>query len=335
MSTNSPLVTVLMPVYNGARYLGEAIESILNQTYTNFEFLIIDDASTDDSVEIIKSYRDSRLRFVENSENLGQAETMNRGLRLALSQYIARMDQDDISLSLRLEKQVGFMENNPQVGVCGTWMKYIGYGNSVLELATKDDLIKIKLLTTQNLAHPTVMIRNSVLNEYNLRYNGEYSPAEDYDLWVRMSDYCSFANLPEPLVKYRLHENQGSKIAEKRQSGSSNRVRRRLIESMKVHLENNDLLIHNKVFCGEDTDSLTVGEVFSYLMRLHCANRQSNIFEPVAFDEFIRSNWERFIIDLNLRIRSKIPRFMFLPRTSFWNARDRVNLLSSYFHLFI
>ena len=335
MNVPSPLVTVLMPVYNGEKYLCEAIESILNQTFTDFEFLIIDDASTDESVQIVKNYKDNRIHLIENDQNLGQAGTMNRGLHLARGKYIARMDQDDVSLSSRLRKQIDYMEHNFQVGVCGTWIKYIGYKDNVLNLETRDHLIKIRLLTNQSLAHPTVMIRKRVLDDYNLHYDGRYSPAEDYDLWVRMSEYCSFTNLPEPLVRYRLHQNQSSEIGAKRQSDSANRVRSRLIEDMGVHIKNNDLPIHNKVFCGEDSGSVTFGEVFSYLMRLHYANRQNNIFQPVAFDEFIKSNWVRFLADVDLRFRAKVFKQLFLPRASFWDLGDRFNYFLDLFYRYM
>ncbi|SVC41049.1 uncharacterized protein METZ01_LOCUS293903, partial [marine metagenome] len=115
VESNLPLITVLMPVYNGAKYLNEAIDSILNQTFQNFEFIIIDDGSTDDSVKIIKSYDDNRIRLVENRNNLGQSETLNKGLSLTRGKYIARMDQDDISMPERLKKQFEFMENNSDV----------------------------------------------------------------------------------------------------------------------------------------------------------------------------------------------------------------------------
>jgi len=327
VNSKTPLVTVLIPVYNGAKFLGEAIESILNQTLEDFELLIIDDGSTDNCVDIIRGYHDSRIRLVENDKNLGQAETMNRGLHLAKGKYIARMDQDDVSLSSRLRKQVAYMENNLQVGVCGTWIKYIGYKDDVLNLETKNHLIKLRLLTNQSLAHPTVMIRRSVLDDYNLKYDGRYSPAEDYDLWVRMSDYCSFANLPEPLVRYRLHENQGSEIGMKQQSDSANQVRSRLIESMGLHLQHGDLLIHNTVFCEEDPCSLTISEVFSYLMRLHYANQQNHVFQLVAFDEFIKSNWLRFMANVDLRIRVKGLKQLLVPRASFWGIGDRLTFL--------
>jgi glycosyltransferase involved in cell wall biosynthesis len=321
-----------MPVYHGSKFLDEAIESILNQTFTDFEFLIIDDESKDNSLDIIRSYDDERVRLVENKKNLGQASSLNKGIKLACGKYIARMDQDDISIPFRLQKQVEFMENNLQVGVCGTWLEYIGHKDGVLCLETEDDLIKIKLLTNQNLAHPTVMIRKSILDDYNLMYDGNYSPAEDYDLWDRMFEYCDFANLPEPLVKYRLHEDQGSELNAKRQFDNAHEIRRRMIQRMGLRMNPNDLNIHNKIFCGYKHFQITISEAFNYLSRLNKTNHRNNIYNQVAFDKFIELNWQKFINKFNLRIRYKIPRLILLPRTSFWNTRDRVSLIRSYIY---
>ena len=122
----NPLVTVLMPVYNGEKYLKEAIESILNQTFKDFEFLIINDGSTDNSVKIIQSFNDLRIRLIHNESNIGLIKTLNKGLKLSNGKYIARMDCDDVSLPKRLSVQINFMEKHPEIGVCGSWVKIIG-----------------------------------------------------------------------------------------------------------------------------------------------------------------------------------------------------------------
>ena len=119
MESNLPLITVLMPVYNGAKYLNEAIDSILNQTFSDFELLIIDDGSTDQSIDLIKAYNDPRIKLIVNKKNIGQSATLNKGLELARGKYIARMDQDDISMPERLKKQMGFMDEYPKFAVPG------------------------------------------------------------------------------------------------------------------------------------------------------------------------------------------------------------------------
>ena len=128
------LVTVLMPVYNGTRYLREAIDSILKQTFEDFEFLIIDDASTDESANVILSYSDKRIRFVQNESNVGQVRCQNIGLDLARGKYIARLDQDDSSLATRLHRQVDLMESEHRLAVVGTWMSKVDDNGHEIDL---------------------------------------------------------------------------------------------------------------------------------------------------------------------------------------------------------
>ena len=317
-----------MPVYNGAKYLNEAIDSILNQTLTNFEFLIIDDESADESVRIIKSYDSRRIRLVENKKNIGQSATLNKGLILARGEYIARMDQDDISMPKRLEKQLKFMEDNPQIGVCGSWLQLIGKYKGIAESETEDDLIKIKLLTNQNLAHPSVMIRKQILEKYKLNYNVSYMVAQDYDLWVRMFDYCSFANIPEPLLQYRIHKNQNSKKAGERNLVESNRVLKYLLKKMTLQLNDSELIIHNKIFSGIGVDSLLISEVFQYLMRLRSSNLREKIFESIAFNEFLKLYWRRFMFFQNHKFLYWFSVFLFFRPVQFFKVvKNRMSLI--------
>jgi glycosyltransferase involved in cell wall biosynthesis len=200
------MVSVLMPVYNGERYLREAIDSILKQTYTVFEFLIINDGSTDKSVDIIQSYSDPRIRLLHNEGNLKLITTLNRGLELAQGKYIARMDCDDISLPERLKEQVEFMEKNEHIGVCGTWVKTLILGLSLsVRYPTEPEEIKAQMLFRTAIAHPTVMMRTSLVKQYRLQYSSKYLHAEDYELWSRCSLLFPLANIPKFLLKYRIH----------------------------------------------------------------------------------------------------------------------------------
>ncbi len=218
MNSQTPLVTVLMPVYNGSRYLDEAIESILNQTFMDFEFLIIDDGSTDDSIKIIRSYRDSRIRLVENENNLGQSTSLNKGINLALGEYIARMDQDDISLPERLEEQINYFKNHTDISVLGTWWKAIedGEGNKIYkELRLPEDpdtcAFWMYFYGNQPIAHPCSMFKKNEIKELG-GYNEYYKVAQDLELWLRaLLNKLKFANVPKFLFHYRLHQNQGSK----------------------------------------------------------------------------------------------------------------------------
>ena len=212
MNKKSPLITVLMAVYNGEKYLREAIESILTQSYTDFEFLIINDGSSDRTEEIIVSYNDERIRYIKNDKNLKLIASLNKGLDLAKGEYIARMDADDISLPNRLEKQVKFMENNPEVGLLGTCVRTIGLeDNFDIKYMEGHDQIRLKLLFDNYITHPTVMLRSEILKKNNLKYP-DLLHTEDYALWVLLSNYAKIEILPEILLHYRCHGNNISEL---------------------------------------------------------------------------------------------------------------------------
>src|ERR1035438_6976532 len=206
--TGAPRVTVLMPVHNGAPYLREAMASILSQTFADFEFLIVDDGSSDPSAEIIRSFRDPRIRLVSNGANLGLVETLNRGMLLARGCYLARMDCDDISHPERLALQVSYMDMHDDVAVCGSWIKAFGSQRFVKRYPLTDDHIRAHLLFENALAHPSVMMRRDVFILERLFYDGNHAQAEDYELWTRVPGSFKFANLDRILLYYRKHRQQ-------------------------------------------------------------------------------------------------------------------------------
>jgi len=213
MSLENPKVTVLMPVYNGEQYLREAIESILTQSFTDFEFLIINDGSTDSSVEIIESYDDPRIRLIHNEANLKLVATLNKGVDLARGEYIARMDCDDISLPQRLAKQAAFLDANLSCSVIAVKIILVGANKNVIgewkgdrKSATPMQIYR-RLPRINCIAHPGVMMRKSVVSKY--RYNPVRRHAEDYDLWLRLlSDGYGIDKINESLLEYRVHIGQ-------------------------------------------------------------------------------------------------------------------------------
>lgn len=227
-----PLVSILMAVYNGESFLAEAIESILNQTFTDFEFIIINDASTDTSVDIIQKHKDSRIRLINNENNIGLTKSLNKGLKLAEGKYIARMDADDISLPQRLERQVKFMEDNPEVGICGTWLQLIGQQERIIKHPVDHQDILTFMFKNNGIGHPTAFIRKDLFIEQHLFYDENYTAAQDYDLWVRASQKIRLANIPEVLVKYRIHSSQVSIAKLQQQRHFAFRARRPLIYSL-------------------------------------------------------------------------------------------------------
>lgn len=203
-----PLVSVVLPVYNSSSHLRAAVKSILKQTYQNFELIIIDDGSRDNSYQILKSINDPRIILKKHSKNLGIVQTLNDGLNLCRGKYIARMDADDLAEPDRFAKQVNFLESNPQVGVVGSWIRVFGKQNYVWKTLEHHQELKVKLFAESAIAHPSAMIRRSVLIKNNLRYNPKYQYVEDYELWIRLSRVANLANIPKVLLHYRTHNNQ-------------------------------------------------------------------------------------------------------------------------------
>jgi glycosyltransferase involved in cell wall biosynthesis len=229
MSMNlKPLVSVLMPVYNCAEYISDAVESILVQTFRDFELIIIDDCSTDETKAIIQSYDDPRIRLVEKPRNSGYTDSLNAGIVMAEGTYIARMDGDDIAEKDRLRVQYEFLEKNREIGVCGSWYSIIGSGERIV-VPTEADDIKIAALEYNPIAHPTVFLRRSLFTDYKFAYNRDCEPAEDYDLWCRMFPFTKVVNIPANLLRYRRHSDQVSVVKSEKQQTISSSIRLMLL----------------------------------------------------------------------------------------------------------
>lgn len=206
----SPKVTVLTPVYNRERYVAAAIESILAQSFTDFELLLIDDGSTDGSVEIMRTYTtDPRVRLVCNGDNLGEPKTRNRGIDLARGEYIAMLDSDDWAYPTRLEKQVAFLDSHRDVAVVGAWVTEMDETGRSLRrikiLPVSPGELQSRLLFRSCYHHSSIMARTAVLREY--RYREQYTVSPDFDLFVRLARKHKLANLPKILVCRRTHAN--------------------------------------------------------------------------------------------------------------------------------
>jgi glycosyltransferase involved in cell wall biosynthesis len=210
---NPPAISVVMSVYNGQVFLSEAIESILRQTLRDFEFVIIDDGSTDGTAEILSAYanRDERVRVFRH-KNKGRAESLNIGMSFARGQYIARMDADDIALRDRLQEQYEFMQCHPEVGLLSGAYERIGRDGQLLDIVRpplRDDQIRLTMLRTSAMCHPAVMMRKEIAL-LSGGYRASLLDADDYDLWLRMSEHTQMANLENTILRYRVHPKQAS-----------------------------------------------------------------------------------------------------------------------------
>lgn len=196
-------VSVVMPVYNGKLYLDEAIRSILGQTFSEFEFIIINDCSTDNTSEIINHYQDSRIHHVQLVENKGIINALNIGLAHTRGEYIIRMDADDIAYPDRIEKQVQYMDQFPEIGVSGSGVEYFGKRHGIVKAQERHADIVWSMLYGSPFYHPTVIMRKKILIDHGIFYPKEFLHAEDYALWYEMMDKTRFGNIQEPLLKYR------------------------------------------------------------------------------------------------------------------------------------
>ena len=214
-------VSALLCTYNTPEsYLREAIESVLKQTFPDFELIVLDDGSTSADIErIVKSYADSRIRFYKNGCNLGISATRNRLIDLANGEYLAVIVHDDISLPQRFEKQIAVLDANPNIGIVGGQVKFIPAGK-VKKRPIDNENIKISLMQQCVLVHPSCMIRKSVLEKTGIRYEERFTPAEDYALFCRLIPHTDFYNIPDILLLYRKHKKNTSAV----QSAKLNRA---------------------------------------------------------------------------------------------------------------
>ncbi|MDO3722574.1 glycosyltransferase [Marinobacter sp. chi1] len=212
---NVPLISVVMSVYNGEEFLRDSIESILNQSFKDFEFIIVNDGSSDHSGEIIESYCDSRILYIKNENNKGLIDSLNKGIGFARGKYIARQDADDVSLENRLERQVDYLEKNADVCVLGCGLEMIDENGNFISNwihPTGINVVRWNLLFNNCVAHSSSVFRRDIVEKIGF-YSKEYKYAEDYDLWSRVSRFHHVENLSEPLQKYRIHPDAVSSIS--------------------------------------------------------------------------------------------------------------------------
>jgi len=292
MNTQKPLVSVVMCNYNTKEeYLRSAIESILRQTYEHFEFIIVDDASPGNDVEVIQSYRDPRIILLRNEHNRGVAYSCNRGLALAKGEYIARMDADDIALPYRLEKQVAYMEKHRDVDILCAQAKLIGSRHGVFAPnLTRPDRMKTALFFGCPIVHPTVMFRASFIKEHGIRYK-ENTMAEDYELWSRCIRVARIREYPHVLLHYRVHAAQISTASHGLQTQSANEVRETMLGWLGIVPDQREALVHYH-FC---TDSLspdvTLRKLHGWANRLLQGNEDHRVFDQQHFTRDVMENF--------------------------------------------
>lgn len=292
-----PAVTVLMPVYNGERYLADTMHSILSQSYRDFEFLIVDDGSTDQSLAIVESFNDPRIRIVQNPERMKLSGALNRGIQESTGAYIARMDGDDIALPDRLGKQVEFLDTHAEIGLCGTWFKRFGAGAETVDKPFgKSDQVKAYTLFDCPFAHPTVMFRKEWFARHKLQYDGSYYPTEDYELWGRALDCFPGANLPEVLLHYRVHADSMTCSDWQDMDGKAALIAGQQLKKLGLEVSGDELRFHRNLGRGQSYAAGDMSEVHraeTWLLKLEQANMERHWLHESAFREVMALVWFR------------------------------------------
>lgn len=283
---NFPKITVLMPVFNCELYIQDAVESILNQSYKDFELLIIDDASTDQTVSIVKKFNDLRIQIIEKPLNTGYTNSLNYGLTLARGEYIARMDGDDISLPDRFAKQVAFLDANPEVVLCGTSYKILG-NDKHISIPENHEEIKLYLLIGNCIAHPTVMLRKKVLDEFSMVYDTTKEPSEDYDLWVRLLSFGKLYNLQTVLLEYRIYNTQVSRKRAEEQKKNEMLTRFQLFNHLDIIIASDEREFLEKYYKEQVKIDFRDIEIFKKLQKKLSVSNTSDFFEPQGFSRYL------------------------------------------------
>lgn len=207
---NNPKISVVLPIYNCELYIKDAVYSILNQTVSDFEIIIIDDNSTDNTLKVVQEIKDSRIKIVTKNKNQGLIHSLNLGFEIAKGKYIARIDGDDISEINRFEKQLFVLENNPKIMACGNWLQHFGADNDIVKYKENHSEIVARMLISCSFSMCCCMFHRQVLGA--IKFDETKKHVEDYDFWSRVAWLGELYNIQEPLYKYRIHESQVSTV---------------------------------------------------------------------------------------------------------------------------
>lgn len=291
-----PIVSIVMPVFNSGAFLAEAIYSILNQTFRDFELIALNDGSTDNSLSILNNIaaEDRRLRVIHGESNTGLVSRLNQGIALSNGKYIARMDSDDVAMPNRLQTQYNFLEANPSVCIVGSAYERTS-DNSVMRCPYTHNEILTFALSECPFAHPTVMIRKETLLTLNTWYDANEFPAEDYDLWTRLLRVGHGANIGEVLLKYRVHQGQ---ISSQKSTEQKKAVARIIVRQLE-HICGSTKLPHPELaaslFAKENlpNDTETLKKIKAILSAVYSGNLQTKLIDPHVFSTFISKLYQR------------------------------------------
>jgi glycosyltransferase involved in cell wall biosynthesis len=292
-----PKVSVLMPAYNAEKYIASAIDSILSQSFKDFEFIIINDGSTDKTEQIILSYADQRIRYIKNDINLKLIATLNKGFDLCLGQYIVRMDADDISLPNRIERQVQFMDENPEIGLCGTAFESFGFIEGPYFYKRDDEDIRIRFLHECHMLHPSIILRTEIIRQNNLYMTILHG--EDLDFFIRMAQHTKLANLPEILIRYQQLPESMSKANSEITEIHCTKIQLEVFKKINPDFTEDEVRLYRAI-AYKDFKSLgnRLYEVYDILRKLLQGNTQQMVLSQKALINYLKELWIQIILNV-------------------------------------
>lgn len=330
-----PEISVIMPAFNAEVYIQDAVQSILNQTFSNFELLIFDDASTDRTFDILSQFNDARIKLYRSDNNCGYLEHLNRGIEMARGKYIARMDSDDISNPDRFYKQWVYMEAHAEVGLLGSGFKKIGMINKEVHLPLSHEELKIKLLHINPFCHSSVMFRLDVLKGHNLKYPTKFYSSEDYWLWSKFAEVSRIANLPDILVKYRVHDRSISQQKKDLQQQLARQIQRDILQRfLKLEPDNLNTELYTKMLSHQQLNEYEVIKLGIWFHKLLTVNKRVKSLDEVLFKRFLTGKWrDIFFKELDsfkeLKSLKKLHFFKELP------AKDKMKIQLRFYKRFV
>jgi len=323
-------VTVILPVYNGERYLREAIDSVLAQTYSDFELWVVNDGSTDGTTAIVDSFTDARVKRIDNPHNMGLVATLNRTFAMVESPFIARMDDDDLWHEEKLELQITLLASRPEIGVCGTAIHKFGDIDQVHYFPEESDALKVGLLFYCMMSHPSVVYRRRMLVETGLLYRQDYFPAEDYKMWIDVLQRSKIYNLQQQLVEYRQH---GGQICREKKSEQRLLERRLREEQLRLFYPNptqEELDFHLDRFTTLQIDSNEdVRRFIQWEKRLSEENKNTQYAKPEILESELRRYVQNAIKSYYARHPQSFLQHLFSGRWRNLDVRHNLSLLRS------
>lgn len=290
-----PLISAIITVYNTEKYIGDAVKSILNQTFTDFELIIINDASTDGTLEILQSFEDKRIVLINNETNQGIPKNCNTALKIAKGEFIAKMDADDIAHPKRFERQLAFFKANPDVVICGSWAQIFDADDVLIRTPVTHDEIKAGLLFLNVMFNPVVMFKSSLFKEFGFYYNEAFPVLEDYTLWMDSIDTVKLANVPEILLKYRVHNNNISVFKKSNQdmlNDYHHKIYARFFQKLDMTYDHKDLVRHRQIGLKQfiEIDENELNKCLNWLSKLWAANKKINYINQNELRNVIIAN---------------------------------------------